>query len=65
VLTHQTATGVDIRYVQFGKPFKATYEFAEDMLRRHLVDLGEERDRPLNVYMVGGEGRASSVERGA
>ncbi|GFZ49435.1 hypothetical protein JCM24511_07555 [Saitozyma sp. JCM 24511] len=50
---YKTATGVDIRYVQFGKPFKATYEFAEDMLRRHLVDLGEARDKPLNVYMVG------------
>ncbi|OCF37871.1 HAD hydrolase [Kwoniella heveanensis BCC8398] len=50
---YKTTTGLDLPYTQFGKPFKATYDFSELMLRRHLSSVGRDPNGALNVYMVG------------
>ena len=39
-------------YTQFGKPHKATYDFADKMLRQHLESLGGDPDQPLSVWVV-------------
>lgn len=38
-----------MKYTQIGKPFKPTYEFAEDMLRKHLQQLGGDNRQEMNV----------------
>jgi len=53
-LTTQAATGLELPYKQFGKPYKLTYEFADAMLRRRTEELRGE-DEELNVYMIGGK----------
>ncbi|WRT68322.1 TIGR01456 family HAD hydrolase [Kwoniella shivajii] len=50
---YKETTGLDLPYKQFGKPFKATYDFSELMLRRYLSSVGRDPKGPLNVYMVG------------
>ncbi|WWC63245.1 TIGR01456 family HAD hydrolase [Kwoniella dejecticola CBS 10117] len=50
---YKATTGLDLPYVQFGKPFKATYDFSELMLRRYLKQVGRDPNGQLNVYMVG------------
>ncbi|WWC90790.1 TIGR01456 family HAD hydrolase [Kwoniella dendrophila CBS 6074] len=51
--TYKSTTGLELPYKQFGKPFKATYEFSELMLRRYLKQVGRNSNKELNVYMVG------------
>jgi ribonucleotide monophosphatase NagD (HAD superfamily) len=34
----QATTGKDLAYTQFGKPHRATYDFAQKMLERHLKE---------------------------
>ncbi|KAJ7350323.1 HAD hydrolase [Mycena albidolilacea] len=48
-------TGSEYPYIQFGKPTRATYDFATQILRTNLQDLpGREIDSPLPpIYMVG------------
>ncbi|WVR07444.1 TIGR01456 family HAD hydrolase [Kwoniella sp. DSM 27419] len=50
---YKITTGLDLPYVQYGKPFKATYDFSELMLRRYLASVGRDPNGPMNVYMVG------------
>ncbi|KAK8854859.1 TIGR01456 family HAD hydrolase [Kwoniella newhampshirensis] len=50
---YKATTGLQLPYKQFGKPFKATYDFSELSLRRYLSSVGRNPDVPLNVYMVG------------
>ncbi|WWD18993.1 TIGR01456 family HAD hydrolase [Kwoniella shandongensis] len=50
---YKATTGLELPYKQFGKPFKATYDFSELSLRRYLSSVGRNPDIPLNVYMVG------------
>ncbi|OCH89028.1 HAD-superfamily hydrolase [Obba rivulosa] len=46
-------TGAEYPYTQYGKPTRATYKFAEQMLRDHLQELyGPVRELP-QIYMVG------------
>ena len=49
----KAVTGCHLPYTQFGKPHAATYDFAEDMLRRHMEALVPDASGPLKVYMVG------------
>jgi len=49
----KSLTGAQYPFTQFGKPSRATYKFAEQMLREHLQDLyGSMKDLP-QIYMVG------------
>ncbi|WVF72738.1 TIGR01456 family HAD hydrolase [Kwoniella sp. CBS 6097] len=50
---YKNTTGLELPYTQFGKPFKATYDFSEIMLRRYLASVGRDPNGPMNVYMVG------------
>ncbi|WWC93698.1 TIGR01456 family HAD hydrolase [Kwoniella sp. B9012] len=50
---YKSTTGLELPYKQFGKPFKATYDFSELMLRRYLKEAGRDPGGELNVYMVG------------
>ncbi|KAH8081835.1 HAD-like domain-containing protein [Filobasidium floriforme] len=51
---YKATTGRDLPFVQYGKPHKATYDFAESMLRRHLKTLGRPNEHErLDVYMIG------------
>ncbi|KAK4688998.1 hypothetical protein P7C73_g1117, partial [Tremellales sp. Uapishka_1] len=50
---YKATTGLELPYLQYGKPQKATYAFAEEMLRRDMKRLGRDPSAPLNVYMVG------------
>ncbi|WVQ68148.1 TIGR01456 family HAD hydrolase [Kwoniella botswanensis] len=50
---YKSTTGLELPYKQFGKPFKATYDFSELMLRRYLKEVGRDPEGELNVYMVG------------
>lgn len=47
--------GVELKKEIYGKPFRMTYQFAEDRLNRHREDLfGKDKLAPLKrVYMVG------------
>jgi len=41
-------------YTQFGKPHRATYDFAQRMLERHLKEVrGVDPVDGMDVYMVG------------
>ncbi len=47
---YKQLTGCALPYTQFGKPHKATYDFAESMLRRHRSEMGQgEVDAPMRV----------------
>jgi len=53
---YKALTGSEYPYVQYGKPTKATYRFAEQLLRDRLRELqGSNRDDAQlpNVYMIG------------
>lgn len=50
---YKATTGLDLTYTQYGKPFKATYDFSELSLRRYLASVGRDASVPLHVYMVG------------
>ncbi|GBE81065.1 HAD-like domain-containing protein [Sparassis latifolia] len=46
-------TGSEYPYVQYGKPTKATYEYATRLLQRHYKALHGRHIDPQHVYMVG------------
>ncbi|OBZ66089.1 putative CDP-alcohol phosphatidyltransferase class-I family protein C22A12.08c [Grifola frondosa] len=53
---HAGADGTTYPYVQFGKPTRATYEFAEAALKRRLAELQSSsaaQPSDPNIYMVG------------
>lgn len=45
----QQLTGCALPYTQFGKPHKATYDFAEKLLRRHVDEMGRDGSAPMQV----------------
>jgi len=49
----QDLTGNKYPYVQFGKPSRATYEFAEQVLKAHVEELYGSIKTPPNIYMIG------------
>ncbi|KAJ9114088.1 hypothetical protein QFC22_005908 [Naganishia vaughanmartiniae] len=56
---YKATTGLDLQYQQYGKPHAVTYDFAQEMIMRHLHDIGrggemQGKERP-NVYMIGGK----------
>jgi ribonucleotide monophosphatase NagD (HAD superfamily) len=52
----QEVTGHEYPYVQYGKPTKAAYQFAEKVLRGRLVEISKAPlEQTPKVYMVGGE----------
>ncbi|KAH9858579.1 HAD-like domain-containing protein [Lenzites betulinus] len=51
---YQAVTGTTYPYVQYGKPTRETYRYAEDVLKDRLEELhGGRLEKMLNVYMVG------------
>ncbi|WVN90213.1 TIGR01456 family HAD hydrolase [Cryptococcus depauperatus CBS 7841] len=50
---YKATTGLNLPYTQYGKPFKATYDFSEHSLRQYLKSVGRDANVPLSVYMVG------------
>jgi len=46
-------TGNEYPYVQFGKPTKATYEFAEQVLKAQIEELYGSINMLPNIYMIG------------
>ncbi|WWC71613.1 TIGR01456 family HAD hydrolase [Kwoniella pini CBS 10737] len=50
---YKSITGLNLPFIQFGKPFKSTYDFSELMLRRYLKQVNRNSNGELNVYMVG------------
>jgi ribonucleotide monophosphatase NagD (HAD superfamily) len=52
----QELTGYEYPYVQYGKPTKAAYQFAERVLRDRLAEIAQAPiEQTPNVYMVGGK----------
>lgn len=39
-LSSQATTGLDLQYIQYGKPHAVTYDFAQEMIMEHLHDIG-------------------------
>ncbi|KAJ9117383.1 hypothetical protein QFC24_006479 [Naganishia onofrii] len=37
---YKATTGLDLKYQQYGKPHAVTYDFAQEMIMRHLHDIG-------------------------
>ncbi|GHJ89943.1 hypothetical protein NliqN6_6345 [Naganishia liquefaciens] len=54
---YKATTGLDLQYTQYGKPHAVTYNFAQEMIMKHLHDIGRGGEmsgdiRP-SVYMIG------------
>jgi len=50
----KTLTGTEYPYLQYGKPSRETYEYAEAVLRDRVSEVtGRQVERTPNVYMIG------------
>lgn len=45
----QATTGLDLQYIQYGKPHAVTYDFAQEMIMKHLQDIGRGGEMSGNV----------------
>ncbi|KAI9038089.1 phosphatidyl synthase [Aspergillus affinis] len=50
---YKALTGVDLERVVYGKPERATYTYADEVLRSWMEQIHNENRLPQNVYMVG------------
>ncbi|KAJ5570112.1 haloacid dehalogenase-like hydrolase [Penicillium hispanicum] len=50
---YKALTGVDLERVVYGKPERATYTYADEVLKSWMDELHNENRLPENVYMVG------------
>lgn len=50
---YKALTGVDLERVVYGKPERATYTYADEVLRSWMEQIHNESRLPQNVYMVG------------
>ena len=50
---YKALTGVDLERVVYGKPERATYTFADEVLKSWMEELHGENRLPENIYMVG------------
>ena len=50
---YKALTGVDLERVVYGKPERATYTFADEVLRSWMEEIHNEHKLPQNIYMVG------------
>ena len=50
---YKALTGVDLERVVYGKPERATYTFADEVLKSWMEEIHNEHKLPKNVYMVG------------
>ncbi|PWY80573.1 HAD-superfamily hydrolase [Aspergillus heteromorphus CBS 117.55] len=50
---YKALTGVDLERVVYGKPERATYTYADEVLKSWMEQLHNESRLPKNVYMVG------------
>ncbi|PYI12487.1 HAD-superfamily hydrolase [Aspergillus sclerotiicarbonarius CBS 121057] len=50
---YKALTGVDLERVVYGKPERATYTYADEVLKAWMEQLHNEARVPENVYMVG------------
>ncbi|KAL2823887.1 HAD-like domain-containing protein [Aspergillus cavernicola] len=50
---YKALTGVDLERVVYGKPERATYDYADEVLRSWMEQIHNEKHLPENIYMVG------------
>lgn len=50
---YKALTGVDLERVVYGKPERATYTYADEVLKAWMEQLHDEARLPENIYMVG------------
>ncbi|KAF9887756.1 hypothetical protein FE257_009562 [Aspergillus nanangensis] len=50
---YKAITGVDLERVVYGKPERATYTYADEVLRSWMEQIHNENRLPQNIYMVG------------
>ncbi|KAF3388701.1 Uncharacterized protein F1880_004171 [Penicillium rolfsii] len=50
---YKALTGVELERVVYGKPERATYTYADEVLRSWMEQIHNENRLPQNVYMVG------------
>ncbi|PYH99067.1 HAD-superfamily hydrolase [Aspergillus ellipticus CBS 707.79] len=50
---YKTLTGVDLERVVYGKPERATYTYADEVMKSWMEQLHNESRLPKNIYMVG------------
>ncbi|KAL5363183.1 HAD-like domain-containing protein [Aspergillus floccosus] len=50
---YKALTGVDLERVVYGKPERATYTYADEVLRAWMEQIHNENRLPQNIYMVG------------
>ncbi|KAI5450076.1 hypothetical protein NCC49_003703 [Naganishia albida] len=58
---YKATTGLDLQYIQYGKPHAITYDLAQSMIMKHLHEIGRGGElagsaKP-SVYMIGGANR--------
>lgn len=50
---YKAITGVDLERVVYGKPERATYTYADEVLKSWMEEIHNEHRLPENIYMVG------------
>ncbi|PYI18608.1 phosphatidyl synthase [Aspergillus japonicus CBS 114.51] len=50
---YKALTGVDLERVVYGKPERATYTYADEVLKSWMEEIHNENKLPENIYMVG------------
>jgi HAD superfamily hydrolase (TIGR01456 family) len=50
---YKALTGVDLERVVYGKPERATYTYADEVLRAWMEQIHNQNTLPQNIYMVG------------
>lgn len=50
---YKALTGVDLERVVYGKPERATYTYADEVLKSWMEELHNEARLPENIYMIG------------
>lgn len=50
---YKTLTGHDLERVVYGKPERATYTYADEVIRSWMEQIHNENTLPQNIYMVG------------
>ncbi|KAJ5133621.1 hypothetical protein N7448_001358 [Penicillium atrosanguineum] len=50
---YKAATGVELERIVYGKPERATYTYADEVLKNWMEEIHNESRLPKNVYMIG------------
>lgn len=50
---YKVLTGVDLERVVYGKPERATYTYADEVLKSWMDEIHNEHKLPKNIYMIG------------